>query len=105
MSVIEAEKIIDLKNKFGVKLTVVHNWLFSHIMKRTFSLLKGKEVGELLGFTMDIIHTKDDSMSANPSHWSHSMKAGRFGENLPHPIYMTRAILGEVKVIDISNRL
>lgn len=54
MSVAEAEKMVELKNKHGVKLTVVHNWLFSHIMKRTFRSLERKEVGSAraaTGFT------------------------------------------------------
>ena len=98
VSVAEAEKMVELKNKYGVKLTVVHNWLFSHIMKRTMHSLEKKEVGELLGFEIDMLHTKDDPMTANPSHWCHSMLDGRFGENLPHPLYITRAILGDLKV-------
>jgi predicted dehydrogenase len=101
MSVDEAQKIIELKNKYRVKLTVVHLWLFSHIMKRTLNSLRREEIGELLGFEMNILHTKDDPMAANPSHWSHLLPAGRFDENLPHPLYITRAILGEVKVREI----
>jgi predicted dehydrogenase len=102
MSVAEAEKMIELKNKYGVKLTVVHNWLFSHIMKRTLRSLKRNEVGELLGFEMNILHTKDEQMAADPSHWSHSIQAGRFGENLPHPLYISQTILGKVNVRCIS---
>ena len=101
MSISEAEKMIELKNRYGVKLTVVHGWLFSHIMKRVMRSLANKELGELLGFEMNMLHTKDDPMAANPSHWCHSMIAGRFGENLPHPLYISRAILGEVKVRQI----
>jgi len=102
MSVAEAEKMVELKNRYGVKLTVVHNWLFSHIMKKTLRSLERKEVGDLLGVEIDLLHTKDDPMAANPSHWCHSIEAGRFGEMLPHPLYMMRAILGEVKVRHIS---
>jgi len=102
MSVEEAEKMVKLKNKYGVKLTVVHNWLFSHIMKRTLRSLERKEVGDILGVEMDLLHTKDDPMAANPSHWCHSIKAGRFGEMLPHPLYVIRAILGKIRVKHIS---
>jgi predicted dehydrogenase len=102
MSVAEAEKIVALKNKYGVKLTVVHNWLFSLIMKKTLRSLERKELGELLGVELDILHTKEDPMTADSSHWSHSIEAGRFGENLPHSIYIIRAILGEVRVRHFS---
>ncbi|WNZ29538.1 MAG: Gfo/Idh/MocA family oxidoreductase [Candidatus Bathyarchaeota archaeon] len=98
MSVTEAEKMVELKNKYDVRLSVVHNWLFSHIMKKTLNILEKKKIGEILGFEMDLSHTKEDSMAADSAHWCHSLEAGRFGEMLPHPIYVTLAILGEVKV-------
>jgi predicted dehydrogenase len=50
---------------------------------------------------MNMLHTKNDPMAANPSHWCHSMIAGRFGENLPHPLYISRAILRDVEVKQI----
>ena len=34
MSIPEVEKMIELKNRYHVKLTVVYSWLFSHIMRR-----------------------------------------------------------------------
>jgi len=102
MSLAEAKKIVELKNKYGVKLTVVHSWLFSHIMKKTLLSLERKEVGDVLGVEMDLLHTKNDSMVADPSHWCHSLKAGRFGEMLPHPLYVMRAILGDVRVRYVS---
>jgi len=98
MSVEEAQKMVELKNKYGIKLTVVHNWLFSYTMKKVLHSLRKNEIGEILGFEMDLLHIKDDPMASNPNHWCHKLKAGRFGEMLPHPIYMTRAILGNVRV-------
>ena len=102
MSVIEAEKMVELKKRYGVKLTVVHNWLFSHIMQKTLRSLERREVGDVLGVEMDLLHTKNDPMASDPSHWCHSIKAGRFGEMLPHPLYVIRTILGKVRVKHIS---
>lgn len=102
MSVAEAEKMIELKNKYGVKLTVAHNWLFSHIMKKTLRCLERAEIGDILGVEMNLLHTKNDPMAADSSHWCHSIEAGRISESLPHPLYIIRAILGEVKVRHIS---
>lgn len=98
MSVAEAEKMVELKKNHGVELTVVHNWLFSHMMKKVLLSLKRKEVGDILGVEMELLHTKDDLMAADSSHWCHSIEAGRFGELLPHVVYILRAILGEVNV-------
>ncbi|MEM1558364.1 MAG: Gfo/Idh/MocA family oxidoreductase [Thermoproteota archaeon] len=98
MSVEEAEKMVELANRNGVKLTVVHSWLFSHIMKKTMKYLRRNFVGEIASVEITMLHTKDDPMVSNPSHWCHKIPAGRFGENLPHPIYVIRAILGNVEV-------
>lgn len=102
ISIDEAEKMIALKNKYGIKLTVVHNMLFSHMMKKILSCLERKELGDILRVEIDLLHTKTDTMAADSSHWCHSIQAGRFGEMLPHPLYVIRAILGEVKIKYIS---
>ncbi|MEM2292298.1 MAG: Gfo/Idh/MocA family oxidoreductase [Candidatus Bathyarchaeia archaeon] len=90
--------MVELTNRYGVKLTVAHSWLFSHIMKRVMKSLRNGFIGEIASVEMVMLHTKEDSMASNPSHWCHKIPAGRFGENLPHPIYITRAILGDVEV-------
>lgn len=99
MSIQEAEEMVKLKNKYGIKLTVVHNWLFSHIMKRVMKSLG--EIGDLIGLEIIMLHTKDDPMAADSSHWCHSILAGRFGENLPHPLYIARAFMGDMKIKNI----
>lgn len=98
MSVEEAEKMVELKKKNGVQLTVLHNWLFSLMMKKVIRSLERNELGDILGVEMELLHTKDDHMAANSSHWCHSIEAGRFGEMLPHVVYILRAFLGEVEV-------
>ncbi|MEM2465505.1 MAG: Gfo/Idh/MocA family oxidoreductase, partial [Candidatus Bathyarchaeia archaeon] len=82
----------------GVKLTVAHSWLFSHIMRRVIKYLRSGFTGEVAGVEVTMLHTNNDPMASNPSHWCHKLPAGRFGENLPHPIYIVRAIMGDVEV-------
>jgi len=101
-SVSEAEKILELQKKYGVKLSVVHNWLFSHIMRQTLFSLKNKKLGDIIGIEMNLLHTKNDYMVADSSHWCHTIEAGRFGEMLPHPIYLIRAILGDVHIKHVT---
>ncbi|MEM1718911.1 MAG: Gfo/Idh/MocA family oxidoreductase [Thermosphaera sp.] len=98
MTIEEAKRIVELKDKYGVKVTVVHNWLFSHIMERVLKYLRKGYVGEIASVEISMYHTSRDPMAADPSHWCHKIPAGRFGENLPHPIYIIRAILGDVSV-------
>jgi len=102
MSVDEAKKMVELKDRYRVKLTVVHNWLFSHIMKRTLKQLQGGFVGDLASIEISMLHTRDDPMAADSQHWCHRITAGRFGENLPHPLYIIRTILGDVEVRHIE---
>lgn len=94
----EAEAMVELEKKCGVKLSVVHNWLFTYAMKKTLQLLNRGELGDIIGMEIDLLHTKDDPMTADSQHWCHRMEAGRFGEMLPHPIYLILAILGDVEV-------
>jgi UDP-N-acetyl-2-amino-2-deoxyglucuronate dehydrogenase len=98
MSVIEAEKMVASQRKYGAKLTVVHNWLFSYLMQKILLVLERKELGDLLSVELELLHTKDDQMAANPSHWCHAIEAGRFGELLPHTVYILRRILGNIEV-------
>jgi len=98
VSVSEAEAMVELKKKYGVKLSVVHNWLFSYAMKKTLQYLNRRELGDVIGMEIDLLHTKDDQMTADPRHWCHRMEAGRFGEMLPHPIYLILAVLGDMDV-------
>jgi len=105
LSTAEAKRMVDIQQKYGVKLTVTHNWLFSHVMKKTLSVLKKKEIGDILGAEIDVLSPKDDlaHMTSNPSHWCHSLIGGRFAEMLPHPLYLLQEILGgeELKVRSI----
>jgi predicted dehydrogenase len=34
-------------------------------------------------------------MTSDPKHWCHKLLGGRFGENLPHPVYALQSILGD----------
>lgn len=86
VSIEEAKEMLDLK-KYGVKLTVIHNWLFSHIMKRTMKYLRSGWVGEIVSVEISMLHTKNDPMTSDPTHWCHKIPAGRFGENFSHSIY------------------
>jgi len=98
LSITEAEKMIKSQRKNEAKLTVVHCWLFAHVIKKTLGILERKEIGEVLGAEIDVLNTPADPMTSNPSHWCHSLKGGRFAEMLPHPLYLLQAILGDLKV-------
>jgi len=99
MSVKEAQEIVDVKNRTGMMAGVVHNWLFEPTIREAISLVERGDLGEIINIEVEALDTKNDSMLANQKHWCHSIVGGRFGEMLPHPIYLTRKFLGpDVKV-------
>jgi len=48
-----------------------------------------------------MLHTPNDEMISDRSRWVHSLPGGRFGENLIHPIYVLRNLIGELNVRDV----
>jgi predicted dehydrogenase len=93
----EAQSMIEASRKYGVKLTVIHNWLFSYAMRKALRLMNHGELGEVLSAEMHILGTSRNPMNSDPNHWVHSLRGGRFAEMLSHPIYTLQAILGKME--------
>ena len=94
-SVEDAERVLSASRDSKAKITVVYHWLFSRAVKHALKLLEEGELGEILGVDLAMLHRKDDSMASDPTHWCHNLAGGRFGEMLPHPIYLLQSFLGE----------
>jgi len=94
-SLIDAEKVLLASRDSRAKLTVVYHWLFSRVVRRALHLKERGVLGEILGVDLAMLHRKDDPMASDPSHWCHKLPGGRFGEMLPHPIYLLQSFLGE----------
>ena len=60
--------------------------------------VKSGNIGNVIGMDVGVSHSKDELMAADKNHWSHKLSGGRFGENLPHPIYLLQAFLGKLKI-------
>jgi predicted dehydrogenase len=107
MTTKEAKLIIDSLKGRKSKMTVVYHWLFSKAMLKSLPLDK-KEVGEIFNVNVEALHAwKNDPMTSDPNHWSHRLLGGRFGEMLPHPVYILQSILGndlETNKIFVSKR-
>ena len=94
MTVKEAYEIIHQKPS-GVKAGVVYNLLFEPPILKLISLMEKGRVGQIINVRIDMLHTRYDPMLANEKHWCHHLLGGRFGEVLPHPIYLLRRFLGD----------
>lgn len=98
----EAEDIVRSQKRNGVKLGVVHNWLFEPAMLRARSVVKSGRLGDIIGIHVESLSTKDDSMAAIKQHWCHKLPGGRFGEMLAHPIYTLQHFIGRLDIENIS---
>jgi len=102
MDVNDCKKIIDeyRRRKEEVKLCVIHNFLFTLPMLKIKSIIEEKKL-DILGVDIRMLHTPEDEMISDRNHWVHSLPGGRFGENLIHPVYVLRNLLGKLAVGDI----
>lgn len=98
LTIEDAKSILECQESMGVKVGVVHNWLFEPPVLRARKIIEQGKIGEIVGAQIDTIHTKDEPMAANKNHWCHKLPGGRFSEVLAHPIYLLRYFLGDIKV-------
>ena len=94
-SLTDAEKALSASRDSHAKLTVVYHWLFSRVIRRALDLQENGMLGDILRVDLAMLHRKDDPMASDPSHWCHRLPGGRFGEMLPHPIYLLQSFLGD----------
>lgn len=108
MTTEEADLIINTLDGRRTKMTVVHDWLFSKAMAKSLSLIREEAIGEVLNVDVKVVHNvKDDLMASDPNHWCNKSFGGRFGEMLPHPVYVLQSILGDdlqMRSIFVSKR-
>ena len=100
MSIEECEQILKeyQSRKDKVKFCVIHNFLFDPPILKLQRLAKEDEI---LGVEIHMLHTPEDQMLSDPNHWVHSIPGGRFGENLIHPVYTLRNLIGPLKLRDL----
>ena len=95
MTTKEADSIISVLRGSRAKMTVVYHWLFTKAMLKSLSLIREQGIGEVLNVNVTVLNSKKDPMASDPNHWCHRLVGGRFGEMLPHPVYILQSILGD----------
>jgi predicted dehydrogenase len=94
----EAKKLLDVLQKTSSKMTIIHSQLFEHSIFQAMKKVKEGEIGQVIGMDVTTLHSPDEIMAADKSHWCHKLPGGRFGENLPHPVYLLQAFLGKLQI-------
>ena len=98
----DAREIVECQKATGRRAGVIHNWLFEPPVLKARAIIRHGDIGEIIGMHLDVLHTKDEPMTANKNHWSHRLPGGRFSEMLVHPIYLLRCFLGNVDVENVK---
>jgi len=108
MTTKEADSIINALRGSSAKMTVIYHFLFSKAMLESLSLIREQGIGEVLSVDVKMVDdARMDPMASDPGHWSHKLVGGRFGEMLPHPVYIVQSILGDdlhTKKVFVSKR-
>jgi len=98
VNTVEAKKLLDALQKSSGKMTIIHSQLFEHSIFNAMKKVKAGEIGQIIGMDVTVLHSPDEIMAGNKNHWCHKLAGGRFGENLPHPVYLLQAFLGKVEI-------
>jgi len=98
----EADEMVNASKRNGVKLSVIHQLLFLPTIMKMKSLINKGAIGDLV--RVEIVQStppRDYPAIADPDHWYHKLPGGIHGDNLPHPIYLARAFLGDIDPIAV----
>lgn len=102
MTTKEADEILHSQKVSGMKLGVIHSWLFQPTLLKARSMVDAGHVGDVIGAQIEVLGTKDDPLASNKEHWCHKLLGGRFGEMLAHPIYVLQHFLGHLQLETVS---
>jgi UDP-N-acetylglucosamine 3-dehydrogenase len=94
----EAKRLLDALKKSSGKMTIIHSQLYEHSIFHAMQRIKAGDIGKVIGMDVGVLHSKDEMMAADKNHWCHKLAGGRFGENLPHPVYLLQAFLGKLEI-------
>jgi predicted dehydrogenase len=98
MTAKDVEEIAEICQRSKARLTVISNLLFTPAVARARRILASLHDEPI---SLDLTFLKpatSDYMAGDPSHWSHSLPGGIFGEMLFHPLYLISFFLGELSV-------
>jgi predicted dehydrogenase len=101
MTATEADEMLEAARENGVSLCVVHNILFQPAARRLLSLIRKGKIGSFIGAEVGFVSDGSDWISQNKNHWCHSLPGGRFGEGMPHVVYLALALASPLRIEDV----
>ena len=103
MTVEEADQMIEASRRNGVKLGVVHSYLFTPAIREALAAVKRGEIGDLLWVDTVVslypLLGWNKGKTENYASWYYTLQGALFGEILPHGLYVQLAFLGKIRKI------
>ena len=103
LGVSDCDQMIHVAEKYGVKLSVIHNQRFYPPFLKAQQLVEDGVIGELTGIRILSLTHREEYM-AHENHWLHKLPGGILAETGPHTIYMSLPFLKSVKSVNVCAR-
>lgn len=105
MGVVDAEQMGEAQRKAGVKFCVVHNQKYLPTVEQAIGAIRRGEIGKVMHVGRCWMQNgAEDRMINNPDCWCHELPGGRWTETIPHDIYITYQVLGEMTLAHVEAR-
>lgn len=100
VSLSELMQLGELQTEAEGRLTVVHNQKLEPRFVELARRVRDGEIGEPIHVERVWIGSgRDDRMLAEDDYWAHDLPGGRWGETLPHDLYLAYQFLGEMSLV------
>jgi predicted dehydrogenase len=101
LTVADCDAIVSAARNAGVQICVAHTGLFYEPFVRARAMVENGEIGRFAGMRV-IISTPTDYMTSNREHWAHKLPGGAIGETGPHAVYMSLALVKQVRNVSVE---
>lgn len=98
----QAEELIELANVRNLLITCVHNHKFYNGMRTGREYVKSERLGDINSVYCTWMSSQTNRMVKDKQHWVHKEFGGIFKEVIPHAIYNTVALFGNLVFDDIT---
>lgn len=99
MSVEEATDMIDAAENHGRVLSVVHNFRFMRSVQKALHLVKVGDIGEINRTQAFLIKKEGEGKKYVSNAENNGNEGIRFWDEAPHMMYLTRAFIGEMSLV------
>ena len=104
ISVREADTMLEASRKNGVVLSVIHQNLYNPVVVQAKRMVNSGVLGELLNVEVQTLERKDSELCQNENHWCHKLPGGIFFEILPHPVYLLKLFLTDLRPVHVLGK-